>query len=133
VLVALAPDRVASRFMSNSTGAESVGAVLEARIGWHARIEQLAVKLQLQLRPCVGAALCLRGQTIVWDAGLTRDDQASQLARGCARYLIREGADCDEDELTLVLQLPSAPSRGLRGLRRATPRAVGSLRLARSI
>jgi hypothetical protein len=82
-----------------TTSARLVSEIREL-VGPWTHPEQLAQKLRLDdFRPCVGAALALLDNVIVWDPSLPSEETERLLARACARHLIRLGAACSEDEL----------------------------------
>jgi hypothetical protein len=93
--------------MTSHGGAASVVAEIRELVGSWTHPEQFAQKLRLELRPSAGAALALLDNVLVWDLSLPSDEDARLLARGCARYLMREGAACSEAALADEILLAS--------------------------
>lgn len=92
--------------------ATDVAAVIEYLLAARTRCtpEEIAVLLGLTPIARMGAELALVDDTLIVDPGLSRDEQAWQWARGIARYLIREGAQC-HDEVALARALMATQER----------------------
>lgn len=98
---------------TTSTGAALVVAELRALVGAWNHPEQLMQLLRLDPVPRVGAALALYDRQVVFDPSLPPDEAVKQLARACARYIVRLGATCSEDALTAAILLASIRPRTL--------------------
>jgi hypothetical protein len=77
------------------------GLALRLRLEQAIPADELARRLGLRLEPRAGSAFTLRRGVVVYDPAYDEACVDTQLARACARHLIRQGAD-GTDEYALA-------------------------------